>query len=168
MASLFTVRRATDADSGAVRDLVQSVCSEFGISQGSEDLEAVASYYEANGGWFEVLEQDNQLVGTIGMLPLSDGTIELRKMYFRPAVRGHGMGKALLARNIGQAQRAGFDFVDLETATVLETAISLYRRFGFNRVERSVGCSSGCDQAWQLSLQDYEVPPIATEMLDEK
>ena len=52
-------------------------------------------------------------------------------MYFRPAVRGLGLGKALLSRNLARARDAGFDAVTLETATVLKSAIGLYQRFGF-------------------------------------
>ncbi len=160
---LFTVRPAHDADSRAVAALVEAVSSEFGLRWDPEgydaDLKAVASSYSGRGGWFELLERDRELVGTVGMYPHSPTEIELRKMYFRPAVRGLGLGKALLARNLARARSAGFRTVMLETATALHDAIGLYRRFGFTRQQDDpVGCSVGCDQVWCLDLDGYEVP----------
>lgn len=161
----FRVRRATDADSAAVRSLVREVAAEFGLVADAladeDDLVAVASHYERDGGWFEVLFDSDGLAGTIGMLPVEPGVIELRKMYFHPRLRGHGLGKALLARNLRHARERGFDTVVLETATVLETARALYARFGFEREAGGArSCGSGCDQSWRLSLHGYRVPAM--------
>lgn len=170
--SRYSVRRATDADSAAVREIVRAVAAEFGLGADAladeSDLVAVASRYERDGGWFELLLCDDRPVGTIGMLPVAPGVIELRKMYFDPAVRGCGLGKALLARNLRAARERGFEAVVLETATVLETARALYRRFGFERQAGAVrGCSSGCDQAWRLALRNYRTPDmIAVELVE--
>ena len=168
----FTVRQACDADSGAVSALVLAVSGEFGLRWDPEgydaDLKAVASSYGGRGGWFELLERRGELVGTIGLYPIGGADIELRKMYFRPSVRGLGLGKALLVRNLARARDAGFGAVMLETASVLEGAIGLYRRFGFARQQASpVGGDLGCDQVWRLELAGYELPEISVPLLDE-
>lgn len=161
----FTVRAARDDDSAAVSELVMNVSAEFGLRWDPDgydaDLRSVASRYGATGGWFELLERAGALVGTIGLYAHSRAEIELRKMYLRPAVRGLGLGKALLARNLARARDAGFGAVTLETATVLEGAIGLYRRFGFVRQEAGpAGYGIGCDQVWRLELPGYELPAI--------
>lgn len=166
------IRAATDADSEAVRQLVDAVTLEFnlGAQRASEaaDLESVASAYGRDGGWFEVLLCGDELVGTLGMMPVSPGVLELRKMYFRPQVRGLGLGKAVLARNLSRARAAGFDAVVLETATALEAARALYAKFGFRRESAGAGsCSSGCDQRWRLQLSDYEPPAMTLVELRE-
>lgn len=159
----FIVRPATDADSAAVRELVAEVSREFGLaadfSGDDADLVEVGTSYGQRRGWFELLCRDGHPVGTIGMMPMDAGTIELRKMYFRPDARGLGFGKALLMRNLERARQRGYRQVVLETATVLETAIALYARFGFERDDGgSVACGKGCDQVWRLQLADYRAP----------
>lgn len=170
MSDPVTVRPATDRDSDAIRAVVTEVSAEFGLASADsydEDLTRVASWYKDAGGWFEVLELDGQIVGTIGMIPVSDSEIELRKMYFTPALRGRGLGKALLGRNLRLAAEAGFKTVTLETATVLEAAIGLYKRYGFSRVEEPGRCSTGCDQAWQLQLDQFQAPALDREVSGE-
>lgn len=159
----YRVRNATDADSVAVTGLVSEVSGEFGLQSDAlsyaSDLGAVASAYGRDGGWFELLLADEELVGTLGMMVMAPGVVELRKMYLRPRARGLGLGKALLARNLHRARASGFEAVVLETATQLETARALYARFGFQREQgEGAGCSAGCDQRWRLLLRDYQQP----------
>ncbi|MDH3647511.1 MAG: GNAT family N-acetyltransferase [Gammaproteobacteria bacterium] len=162
--SPFEVRAATDADAEAVRGLVFPVMEEFGLGvvpDGADsDLYEIEASYTDRGGWLELLTRDGSLVGTVGMYPVGDDSIELRKMYLRADMRGAGLGKALLARSIERAQQAGFREIVLETATVLKTAIALYERFGFSRdVDDYPGCGkTACDQVWRLQLAGYELP----------
>lgn len=78
---------------------------------------------------------------------------EIRKMYFRPQVRGQGLGRALLSELITTAKERGFQRVVLETASVLTDAIALYVKFGFRPVDRCHQASR-CDQAYALELGD--------------
>lgn len=168
----YRIRRASDADSEAVCKLVFSVMEEFGLGTDPDgadaDLKQVRSYYEKDGGWFELLQCNETLVGTVGMLPRADSQIELRKMYLLRSARGQGLGKALLAHAIDEARTRGFSEIVLETATVLETAIALYARFGFRRAgQEYAGCGkTACDQVWRLTLADYQPPPGNTVNLE--
>jgi putative acetyltransferase len=91
------------------------------------------------------------IVGSCGIDPEEGGACELRKMYLRRDARGQGLGKRLLARAIAFARGRGFRRIELETASVLTEAISLYERSGFrplpgrSRVAR-------CDRAFALEL----------------
>ncbi len=170
--SPYRIRPAADADGAAVRDLVFAVMNEFGLGLAPDgadaDLYAIDDHYAARGGWLEIVLLDDAIVGTVGMVPQGDGVIELRKMYLRPDQRGAGLGKALLARSISRAGEAGYSKIVLETATVLEAAIGLYRRFGFVKVESAPGCGkSACDQVWRLELGAYRPPDNLPELFQE-
>lgn len=60
-----------------------------------------------------------------------DGYAEVKRMYSRPAARGRGVGKALLARIEADARAAGYAVLRLETGIRQAEAIGLYRRCGF-------------------------------------
>ena len=58
-----------------------------------------------------VVEGQGEVVGGAGIAPLAGGAFEaceLRKMYFLPAARGHGMGALLLRHCIRVARGFGY------------------------------------------------------------
>lgn len=149
----FRLRPATNADGPRIRSLVFSVLAEYGLPTDAHtdgDLDDIETAYA--GGAFEVIEDGaGRLVGTIGLCRTDEKICELRKMYLLPEARGRGLGKLLVDRMIARGRELGFRQMTLETAGVLETAIALYRRYGF-RLYQPAHCSPRCDQAYILDL----------------
>ena len=56
---------------------------------------------------------------------------EIKRMYVAPAMRGHGIGRALLARIEAESRALGLRRLVLETGTRQEEALALYRGAGF-------------------------------------
>jgi putative acetyltransferase len=151
----LTVRRATNADLDEVRSLVFGILAEYGLApdiDGTDrDLLNIEANYTDRGGIFEVLENANgKIVGSIGLYPLDNETVELRKMYFAPEIRGRGWGNKILARTIENAKDMGYLRIYLETAAVLRRAVHLYEKFGFRPVD--VKHTPRCDQAYMLEI----------------
>lgn len=148
-------RAATNADSAEIQFLVFGVLAEFGLSpdyNGTDrDITDIETNYLSRGGVFEVFENDEgRIVGTVGLYPLSDETIELRKMYFAPEMRGRGLGQKLLQEMIEKARNLGYLRVYLETASVLKQAVHIYEKAGFTCVVEKH--TPRCDQAYVLEL----------------
>lgn len=148
-------RSAANSDCSDIRKLVFSVLSEYGLKPDPEgldrDLDDVESSYIARGGVFEVIEDENgKILGTVGLYPVDNKIVELRKMYFKPELRGLGMGKSTLRRMIDLARRLGYTRMTLETASVLKEAIGLYVSFGFRDLEGSH--ADRCDRSFYLDL----------------
>jgi ribosomal protein S18 acetylase RimI-like enzyme len=61
----------------------------------------------------------------------------LEELYVTPSYRSLGIGSALLAAVVERAHKAGVAAVDLEVDASHSRAESLYRRFGFRRLNRS-------------------------------
>lgn len=160
--STLVLRRGVRADSPAVASLVQSVLLEYGLPPDPDntdaDLQDIEATYHRAGRLFVVLENDaGNIVGCGALFELSSPICELRKMYFSPAIRGRGWGKALLCWLLQEAQRRGYQEVHLETASVLLEAIALYRRFGFKPLHDKPSVAR-CDQAFSLLLKGWELP----------
>jgi putative acetyltransferase len=152
----MNIREATSADADAIRALVGETLAEFGFpveaSGIDADLADVPSSYQSRGGTFRVLvDESGVVVGCGGLYPYAPGTVELRKMYFRPSVRGRGMGRKLLDDLIAEARRRGFRRIELETASNLVAAIALYERAGFQEVDGEKH-SCRCDRTFALEL----------------
>ena len=130
------IREANNDDCEKVINLVSSVLDEFQLpfepDSKDADLADIEKMFIQAGGWFEVIEdQSGRLLGCYGLFPLNDISCELRKMYFLREIRGLGLGREVLNRAVGHAQRLGFKTIVLETTSILERAIHLYKKFGF-------------------------------------
>jgi len=151
----LTLRPATNADSAAIRELVFGVLADYGLEpdlDGTDvDLNDIEANYNGRGVVFEVLmDSTGSILGTVGLFPMDEATIELRKMYFAREIRGRGLGKKLLARMIDKARNLGYLRVYLETASVLKQAVHIYEQAGFRPVD--VKHTPRCDQGYVLEL----------------
>ncbi len=151
----LTVRQAANRDAENVRDLVFGVLAEYGLSPDPEgidsDLDDIEFHYIERGGLFDLIEDSSgSLLGTVGLFPLDPETIELRKMYFLPELRGLGLGKKTLERVVREARERGFKKITLETASVLKEAIGLYESYGFRILDESH--TDRCDRSYFLEL----------------
>lgn len=163
------VRRGRRSDAEALSLLVRDVLVEYGLPPDPKGTDAdvldVERNYHAIGGEFEVLIDGSSAVqGCYGLHPIGNGACELRKMYFRPHIRGHGWGRALLRRAIARARQLGFREMRLETASVLKEAISLYKAFGF-RPDAEVPDVKRCDAVYRLRLTDWRYSGPETRAL---
>jgi putative acetyltransferase len=149
------VRPATNADGENIRRLVFGVLREYGLEPAPEgidrDLDDIEANYINGGGLFEVLEDgDGRLLGTVGLYPLDERSVELRKMYFVREIRGCGLGKLTLKRMIKTAREKNYERIVLETASVLKEAIGLYEKFGFQVLNDKH--TPRCDRSYYLRL----------------
>lgn len=150
------MRRATNADGDAVRDLVFGILTEYGLTGDREgtdrDLDDIVGSYDERGGRFDVLEsEDGRIVGCVGLYPLRDGVVELRKMYLTPECRGKGKGRRLLDHALASARALGFRTVELETNSRLVEAVKMYERYGFRPVHHD-HLTARCDATYALEL----------------
>jgi putative acetyltransferase len=149
------IRSANNGDRAAIETLVFDVLREFDLSPDPEntdaDLKDIEANYLARGGVFEVIEDDQGLVGTIGLYPVDVEVCELRKMYLVCEARGQGLGKHLLERAVIQARDLGFKHLVLETSNKLPAAIRLYVNFGFHQIE-FLHPSPRADRSYALDL----------------
>ena len=149
--SAVDVRPVRADDVPAVVDLVRHVLAEFGLTFGKgsptdDALLALPGSYDDAGGRFWVAFVDGALVGTCGVFPVAPATFELRKMYLRPAARGHGVGKRLLDVAVDHARAAGATAMVLDTVEQMTRAIAFYEANGFVRDDaqiRGARCSRG-------------------------
>jgi putative acetyltransferase len=150
------IREATGRDADAIRAIVGETLAEFGFpveSTGADaDLDDVPRSYQDRGGAFRVIEDDaGVIVGCGGLYPIEQDIAELRKMYFRPTIRGQGLGRRLLDDLIAEARGRKFQRIELETASNLTAAIALYQRAGFVET-KGPKHSCRCDRTFALEL----------------
>lgn len=91
------------------------------------------------GGEVFFLLDGEAVVGTVAMIPHGEGVYELSKMAVRPVSRGRGLGDRLMEAAISWARERKARRILLESNTVLEPAIALYRKHGFRTTRQGPG-----------------------------
>jgi putative acetyltransferase len=152
----FSIRLAVEDDIRAIRAVLFTVRSEYGVigemGANDADLDNLENNYFRCGGCFEIVEDaTRRIVGCAGLRPETPCRAELCKMYIEKPARGLGLGKRLVEDLLAAARRSGFREVWLKTNSVLIEAIALYQKYGF-RPQAAEYLPPRCDAAYLLRL----------------
>ena len=110
--------------------LIADTLREFGFEHDPEldaDLEDPARTYVAL--WIALA--GGEVAGSVALRDLGDRAYKLKRMYLRPAHRGHGLGRRLLATALDWARANDARVVRLDTAEGMVAARRLYESAGF-------------------------------------
>jgi GNAT superfamily N-acetyltransferase len=132
-----TVVPATRADAAGVIDLIGRVFVEYGWiwdpAVEVPDLLRWAPHYEPPHGAFWVIRRADVVVGSVGVDRPAADTAELHRLYLDPAVRGRGLGDALVGTVLAWCRRERIPRVVLWSDTRFVHAHRLYLRHGFHQ-----------------------------------
>ena len=87
------------------------------------------------GGYIFMAEVGGKIVGSAGLMKEHQGVYELIKMAVTESYRGKGIARLLIERCLYQAREIGAQKVTLFSNHQLQTAISLYAKYGFQHTE---------------------------------
>lgn len=82
-------------------------------------------------GAFYLVEHQGRVVAMGGLRRSEDGVAELKRIYVRPAGRGHRLGDALTRRLLDDARAFGYRTVRLDTLPFMRAAQAVYESLGF-------------------------------------
>lgn len=126
---------AAPGEVAAVRALIAEYQVSLGVDlefQGfSAELAMLPGAYAPPRGALFLATLDGRPVGCVAVRPIDDRGCEMKRLYVRPAGRGHGLGRALAERAIAHARAAGFGRMLLDTLPTMGDAQALYGRLGF-------------------------------------
>lgn len=80
--------------------------------------------------------RDGEPVGCVALRPLDEnGICEMKRLYVAPAMRGSGLGKALVEQLIDAARSRGYRQMRLDTLPSMAAAQTMYRALGFEPIQ---------------------------------
>ncbi|WP_372797850.1 GNAT family N-acetyltransferase [Litorivivens sp.] len=138
-----TISQICSDDDAAIGGIIRKVGAEFGavgegFGPGDAEVSAMSRHYlPEDGSCYLVAKLNGHVVGGGGIAPFNSdkGICELRKLFLLPESRGYGIGRSLLEQCLDFAVLTGYSACYLDSLRSMETAIKLYERFGFQRLD---------------------------------
>lgn len=78
---------------------------------------------------------DERLAGCIGLRKIDNQNCEMKRLYIRPEFRGKKLANVLVEKIIEDAKKIGYSYMLLDTLPFLQSAIHIYKEFGFYEIE---------------------------------
>lgn len=104
------------------------------------------------GGHIFMARYKGEIVGTCALIKKNDSTYELAKMAVTDKAKGKGVGWLLGQAAINKAHELSAETVFLESNTILEPAINLYLKLGFQKVIGQPSPYQRCNIQMELKL----------------
>ena len=114
-----------------IRNLLSSIYKdEFQITIGEDQIlnEDLYKYIKEGGSFLIAVDEDGNLLGTIGGRIVNDETLEVKRMYVKKEYRGCGIAQELLNTLERFAEDNGFKYLVLGTYERMGRAIGFYQK----------------------------------------
>ena len=133
----YTITRAeSQQDLEDIRSLFRAYEHETGLDlcfqNFEEELATLPGKYGPPDGKLIIVRDENErAVACAAIRSLEQGACELKRLYVRPDARGARLGERLTLALIEDAKQLGYSEMKLDTLPSMGTAVSLYRKLGF-------------------------------------
>jgi putative acetyltransferase len=118
-----------------VRTLFEEYWASFGFTPCFQnfggEVKGLPGAYTPPGGRLALATMDDEPAGCAALKRFDERRAEAKRLYVRPQYRGTGLGRALLDWVIAEARAAGYREIVGDTMPVMERALEMYRRMGF-------------------------------------
>jgi GNAT superfamily N-acetyltransferase len=118
-------------DLAVVRELFIEYAQSLGVDLSFQDfdheLATLDEFYER----ILIARDDAHAAGCVALRCLDDAICEMKRLYVRPELRGHNLGRQLAERIIDEARQRGYKRMRLDTLPTMHAAIPLYQVLGF-------------------------------------
>lgn len=104
------------------------------IQNYEEEIAHLETKYGLPEGRLYLAYWEGKPAGCIGLRKLDEKNCEMKRLYVRPAFRGKGVGGRLVRQIIADAGEAGYSHMLLDTLPFLESAVGMYRKYGFYEI----------------------------------
>ena len=126
---MLHIHRAIDV--AIVRELFLEYAQSLGIDLAFQDFEREVASLPGDYDPILVAHWNSEVAGCVALHGWDRDVCEMKRLFVRPAFRGHAIGRALAERIIVEAREKRFARMRLDTLPMMREAQELYRTLGF-------------------------------------
>jgi ribosomal protein S18 acetylase RimI-like enzyme len=138
----YTIRQVTTTeDLLAITNLFKAYTSWLDLDLSFQDftteLASLPGKYATQSGALLLARSPDCIpLGCVALRPMdSPGVCEMKRLYVAPEGRGLGLGKKLVGKVLLEAKRIGYQSIRLDTLPRMQSAVALYEKFGFVKIQ---------------------------------
>lgn len=105
------------------------------IQHYDEEVKHLETKYGLPFGRLYLAYYDSSLAGCIGLRKIDEKNCEMKRLYVRPQFRGKHIGDQLVRKIVEDAGEIGYSHILLDTLPFLESALHIYKKYGFYEIE---------------------------------
>lgn len=117
------------------REYVESTTVDLGFQENEKEFVCLAEKYSSNESQIYLAYMVDQVVGCAAFRKVNDDMCEMKRVYVRPVARGKKVGAKLVRRIIEESRSMGFKTICLDVLPEFQTALKLYKSYGFTAHE---------------------------------
>jgi N-acetylglutamate synthase-like GNAT family acetyltransferase len=131
-----------DRDIEKAKSLIREYITWLNIDLSFQDIDtemdSFPEKYREPEGSFIVARDGEALVGCVGLKKLETGICEMKRLFVSDTHKSRGVGKRLVESILEEAKAKGYRKMRLDTLSRMQSAISLYTKFGFHPIDSYV------------------------------
>ena len=104
------------------------------IQNYDEEIKHLEAKYGRPYGRLYLAFYDGKPAGCIGLRKIDERNCEMKRLYVRPRFRGNHIGDLLIRQIVEDAGNIGYSYMLLDTLHFLQSAIHMYRQWGFYEI----------------------------------
>ncbi len=157
----IVLRKAVIGDIEQIKRILFSSLKEYEIAiPDNYSVSDIDSIYAKNKiEQVFVAVRGDSVIGFVVLKPITEESIELKRLYLTSTQRGQGLGKDLLNYTINYANENNYKYIRLETTSKFKEAVSLYKKHGFlelKDVEKSPGHDLALEKNLNYTVANYQ------------
>ena len=137
MESVSIAQAVSGEEIAHIRALFQEYWDSFGFTpcfqNFGQELAGLPGRYAPPDGRLGLALVDGRAAGCVALRRVDAARGEAKRLYVKPEMRGRGVGNALLAWLLAEARAAGYRELVGDTMPVMQEALAMYDRMGFQR-----------------------------------
>jgi N-acetylglutamate synthase-like GNAT family acetyltransferase len=100
-----------------------------------DELNNFPEKYKEPGGAFYIAKYGNNIIGCVGLKKLDTEICEMKRLFVNDNYKGKGIGKKLVEIIINEGKIKDYKKIRLDTINTMETALKIYYKYGFYKIE---------------------------------
>ena len=121
-------------DMTVARTLFTEYAGSLGVDLSFQDFDREIAALPGDYDPILIATRNGEVAGCVALRALDGTTSEMKRLYVRPAHRGHEVGRALAEAIIEVARQRGFARMRLDTLPSMGSAIRMYESLGFRDI----------------------------------